>query len=212
MKKTITVFCMIMFLVDFGYAQTEVATIESAVELECDTNLGNIFKVLVFKNKYETVEYIHKFRGRFLLKYSLYQNDSFLNRSFKLIKGFPYYELLPDSMPIEVPGRVEHISKEDINKYLEQLNYTPDKALKDYKDFIQLIQLEKEDYMNCIDSELAKGEASEYAKDKIYNYDFRPPGSSLLPFQTEIITKLNFLKIFKEFILIKEEEVLPIFI
>ena len=72
--------------------------------------------------------------------------------------------------------------------------------------------LEKEDYMNCIDSELAKGEASEYEKDKIYNYDFRPPGSSLLPFQTEIITKLNFLKIFKEFILIKEEEVLPIFI
>ena len=205
MRKIMILCYMVLLSSVFIFPQT-------GIKYDREMYLAEIFKVHEFKEKYEIVDYIYKHKERVFFKHHLYQNDSFLNRSFKLIKGFPYYELLPDSMPIEVPGRVEHISKEDINKYLEQLNYTPDKALKDYKDFIQLIQLEKEDYMNCIDSELAKGEASEYAKDKIYNYDFRPPGSSLLPFQTEIITKLNFLKIFKEFILIKEEEVLPIFI
>jgi hypothetical protein len=52
-------------------------------------------------------------------------------------------------------------------------------------------------YLRCIDIELAKGGESEYAKDEIF-YSFGHPWSSLLP---PIITKLDFLKVFKEFVL-----------
>ena len=90
-----------------------------------------------------------------------------------------------------------------MNGYLEQLNYTPEEAYKDYKDFIQIIKLDREVYLKCIDAELAKGDASEYVKDRLY--EFLVPGSSLM---TDIM-KLDFLKVIKEFILMDDNEVLP---
>ncbi|WP_148038905.1 hypothetical protein [Proteiniphilum sp. X52] len=59
--------------------------------------------------------------------------------------------------------------------------------------------------MKCVDIELAKGDQSKYAKSRIH-YDFMEPMTSVM---TPWITKLDFLKVFKEFNLIDEELFLP---
>ena len=95
------------------------------------------------------------------------------------------------------------MSDEEVSKYLDDLNFTPQDAYNEYRDYIQNIKLEREVYLNCIDAELAKGDTSEYAKDRLY--DFMEPGSSLMIW----IMKLDFLKVFKEYILNDDNEVLP---
>jgi hypothetical protein len=60
-------------------------------------------------------------------------------------------------------------------------------------------------YSKCIDLELLKGDVSEYAKDKI-SYSFHEPWSSL---SSPMITKLDFLKVFKEFILNDDKNYMP---
>jgi hypothetical protein len=94
-----------------------------------------------------------------------------------------------------------------MDSYIEELNCTPKEALKEYLDFIQDIKLEKELYLQCIDVELAKGDLSGYAKDGML-YNFLEPGMSVIgpPWK---FTKLDFLKIFKEFVINDNEEVLP---
>ena len=213
MKKVIIELCMFLLPLTFVYSQTEVDTIKTEVESDCESSLKNIFKVHELKIKYETVDYIYKYReGGNFFKNQLFQKDSFLNRYFKSIRGVPFYEEQKDSISVAEPGRlvkVEFMSKEEMNGYLEQLNYTPEEAYKDYKDFIQIIKLEREVYLKCIDAELAKGDASEYVKDKIYYYDFLDPRHPLGPHPADIITKLEFLKVFKEFILMDDDGYLP---
>jgi hypothetical protein len=115
-----------------------------------------------------------------------------------------------DSISKVEPGElveVEWMSEEEMNSYMEQLNCTPKEAHKEYRDLIRDIKQEKELYLKCIDAELAKGDLSEYAKDGM-QYNFLEPGMSVmgLPWQ---FTKLDFLKIFKEFVINDNEEVLP---
>lgn len=55
--------------------------------------------------------------------------------------------------------------------------------------------------------ELAKGDKSEYAEARLH-YDFRKP---MMPVMTPWITKLDFLKVFKEFILNDGEPFLPVY-
>ncbi|MDR1169479.1 MAG: hypothetical protein LBK97_01430 [Prevotellaceae bacterium] len=95
-----------------------------------------------------------------------------------------------------------------MDSYIEQINCTPEEALKEYLCFIQDIKLEKEIYLKCIDTELAKGDLSEYARKFISLYKFLEPGMSVIgpPWK---FTKLDLLKVFKEFILNDNEEVLP---
>lgn len=194
---------------DKTYRDTRISG--TGMKSDCETNLENIFKVRVFKEKYETVDYIYKHRERTFFKHHLSQNDSFLSRSFKLIKGVPYFKSENDSIFNQKKRelvKVEPMSKNEMNSYLEQLNYTPHEAYRDYKDFIQQIKHEKETYLKCIETELAKGSKSQYATVQLY-YDFMQPGVSVLP---PWITKFDFLIIFKEFILIDDAETLPDFL
>ena len=176
----------VFFLIASVYPQTE-------LDLDWGGKIENIFKAHNLKIKYETVQYIYNAKG-------FPKNDSFLNSSFELIRGFPYFEEAQDTISEVKHGKlmnVEWMSKEEINRYIERLNCTPEEAYKEYKVFLRNIQLEKDMYLRCIDIELAKGGESEYAKDEIF-YSFGHPWSSLLP---PIITKLDFLKVFKEFVL-----------
>jgi len=175
--------------------------------------LENIFQIQEYKYKYEIVQFIYKYRngGMFL------KNDFFLNYSFELIRGCPYFEekaevweggivRLPISVEQEKIVKVEWMSKEEMNRYLEHLNFTPEEALLNYINFIQKIKLEKGMYLKCIDEVIAKRSASKkYAKPKI-SYYFKPPHQSLLP---PPMSELDFLKVFKEFIINNDEEVLP---
>jgi hypothetical protein len=103
---------------------------------------------------------------------------------------------------------VKYISKEEMDSYIEQINCTPEEALKKYRELIRDIKSEKELYLKCIDAELAKGDLSEYAKKIINPYKFLEPGMSIIdPLWN--FTKLDLLKIFKEFILNDNEEILP---
>jgi hypothetical protein len=204
-KKMILVFFLSLLPFAFIYSQSEAG-------LDCNLNLENIFKVYDHSIKYETVRYIYKRNekeGRFT------KNDVFLNGYFKLIRGYPLYpEKQNDSISGVNSGElgklvsVEWMSKEEMDRYIEQLDYPPEQALKEYKDCIRNIQSEKEAYLKCIDAELAKGDLSEYAKKNIIPYGFKPPESSIMPLPTRL-SKLDFLKVFKEFIFNKNETVLP---
>ena len=195
MKKIISVFYLFLSTMAFVYSQTEVDTMQTEVESDCDTNLENIFKVHDLRIKFETVLFIYKHKeGGF------HKNNSFLNNSFQLIRGIPYFKEQKDSISGVSSGelvKVEFMSKEEMSQYIEQLNCTPEEASNEYEDFVRNIQFEKDMYLRCIDIELTKGGESEYAKDEIF-YSFGHPWSSLLP---PMITKLDFLKVFKEFVL-----------
>ena len=170
----------------------------SYIDSSCNSNLENIFKVYPLKIRYEKVQYLYDKKekvGRFK------KNDYFLYRIFEEITGFPMegYEEQP------LPRMVAWMSEEEINSYFERLNCKPEEALKEYVDFIRDIKLEKDIYLKCINAELAKGDSSEYAKDRM-GYKFKDPLSSLLP---PFITKLDFLDVFKEFVINGNEEILP---
>ncbi|RNC64927.1 hypothetical protein D7D25_09970 [Proteiniphilum sp. X52] len=187
-------FCLIILSLTFAYSQT-------TVKSDCDVKLDNIFKAYNLKIKYETVQYIYNAKA-------LPKNDLFLNNSFELIRGISYFEKKQDITPEIKSGELENVewmSKEEMDLYIERLNCTPDDAYKEYEVFLQNIQLEKEMYLKCIDMELVKGDESEYAKDEIF-YSFKHPWTSLLPPK---ITKLDFLKVFKEYILIDEKREMP---
>ena len=101
------------------------------------------------------------------------------------------------------PIPVKRLSKEELNSYLEQMG-TPEEAFKEYSGLIQTIKSEKEMYLKCIDVELAKSDLTGYANP----YGFMNPLSSFLP-RPSNLTKMEFLKIFKEFIFNNNEEFLP---
>lgn len=203
MKEGIIIFCLFLLPFAFVYPQAEVKS-------DCETYLEDIFKVNGLMNKYGTIEYIYTHKERVFFKNASFESDSFLNSFFQLIRGFPYREDLKDSIPKGKPGelvRVEFMPKEEMNEYLEQLNYTPQEAYKAYKEYIRNIKLEKEKYLTCIEVELAKGDESEYAKRRLF-YDFKDPRSSLMVW----ISELEFLRVFDEFILNDDNEVLPDFL
>jgi hypothetical protein len=169
--------------------------------------MENIFKVHALKIKYETVEYIYSNKNRRFLK-----DSDFLNNSFETIRGYPLYpKKQNDSIPGVNPGElveVEWMSEEEMDSYIEQMNCTPGQAYKEYMDFIRQIKSEKEIYSKCLDAELAKGDLSEYAKVSIVPYSFIPPGWSIMPVPRRM-TKLDLLKVVKEFIFNDDWEVLP---
>ena len=115
-----------------------------------------------------------------------------------------YWEQYKDSVSRIEPEHLEY-TLEDMYKYFRQTNFTPEKALKEYRDFMDHILLEKEIYLKCIDSELAKGDSSEYAKEYIGPYSIWDVG----PVSPRILTRLDYLKVFKEFVLIGNEPGLP---
>lgn len=201
MKKAVVMFCLFLLPFAFVFSQAEVKS-------DCEVNLENIFKVHDYKKKFDIVENIYResrLRESFL--FSTF-NHYWLNRYFILIKGFSYFEQPIDSIANVKPGEpiiTEYMPEEEVNEYIEQLNYTPGEAYKDYTDFIQDIKLEKELYLRCIDVELEKNIDSKYAKEILF-YETKSPSPSLL---LPLITKLDYLNVFKEFILNRNEVALP---
>lgn len=202
-------FCLSILSIAFVYPQNKVDTIQTGAGSDCDVNLDNIFKTYDLKRKYDIVEYIYKeSKKRESILFSNY-NYGYLNHIFKLIRGFPYFES-KDSIPIIKPGeptQIKYMSEDEVNKYIEQLNYTPGEAYRSYYDYIRNIKLEKELYLRCIDMELEKKFDSEYMKEMLrYEVVIKAP---LSPSHLPIISKFHFLKLFKEFILNDDEAILP---
>ncbi|GHT63382.1 hypothetical protein AGMMS50239_19220 [Bacteroidia bacterium] len=202
MKKIILIVWSLLIISAFGYSQ-------SGVDSVCTSNIENIFKVHDLKIKYKTVQYIYEESKK---NHKFPKDNDLLNSYFEMIRGFPLYpKKQNDSISRVNPGElveVKWMSEEEMNRYIKQINCTPEEALKEYRDFIQHIKSEKELYLKCINTELAKGDLSEYVKVSIAPYNFLPPGWSLMA-RPASITKLDFLKVFKEFIFNNNEEVLP---
>jgi hypothetical protein len=201
MKKMIVM--LYICLPSFVYSQ-------SGVGSDCNLNLENIFKVQYLKIRYETVQYIYetKKKGSF----GFPRNSEYLNRCYEIITGSPLYlEKQNDSISGVNHGElveVKWMSEEEVNRYIEQLNCTPEKAFEEYKAIIQNIKSQKALYSKCLDAELAKGDSSEYAKENMSPYGFLPPMQSVIHLPVSI-TKLDFLKVFKEFVFNDNEDVLP---
>ena len=206
MKKVLMAFCLCLF--------SSLACSQSGEDSVCQSNLENIFKVHAFKIRYEAVLSLYTTLD---IKDSIIRSKnnalsvkSNWNQYFKLITGSPMNDF-------EESYSVKRISEEEMNQYFKQLNCTPEKALKEYRDFVQNIKSEKELYLECVDAEFAKGDLSKYAKDIdsindianiIFPYNFLPSWFSVFP-PPMYITKLDYLKIFKEFIINDNEETLP---
>jgi hypothetical protein len=139
MRKIIIMFCLSILSIAFVYPQNKVDTIQTGAGSDCDVNLENIFKTYDLKRKYDIVEYIYKeSKKRESILFSNY-NYGYLNHIFKLIRGFPYFES-KDSIPIIKPGeptQIKYMSEDEVNKYIEQLNYTPGEAYRSYYDYIR---------------------------------------------------------------------------
>ena len=201
MKRTIIAFCLFSLSFSFIYSQ-------SGTDSDCMLNLENIFKVHVLKIRYEAIQSLYKE----IEKNRRFPKDSyFLNSYVESIRGFSLDpEKLSDTICSVNHGvllEVEWLSEEELNRYIEHLNCTPEEAFREYSVFIQNVKSEMEVYLKCIDTELAKGDLSEFAKDGIL-YNFIAPGMSIIG-PTWNFTKLDFLKVFKEFIITDNEEVLP---
>jgi hypothetical protein len=229
MKKMILVLCLLPFAC--VYSQT-------GDDSDCNSNVKNIFKVFDLKIRYEAVEYIYEKHGflsimskpswnhyfRLVRGYPL---DTVEQKIFRVPVKFPVsmedkdtmieytLEEMTDSIPNEKQGKlvkaewvpVTRLSEEEVDKYIEQLNCTPEQALHEYLDFIWKMKSEKQMYLNCLEAELAKGDSSEYAKVRT-SYHFHPVEVSVLPPPTSL-SKLDCLKVFKEFIFNDNKEVLP---
>jgi hypothetical protein len=202
MKKVITVIFLSLLPFAFIYSQL-------GVDSDCTSNIENIFKVHDLRIKYETVQYIYEENKQ---NHKFPKDSDFLNSSFEIVRGFPLH---PKEQKDSICGvnsgelvEVEWMSKEEMDIYIEQLNCPPEKAFKEYRDLIQYIKSKKELYLKCLDAEIAKGNLSGYSKFSISPYNFIPPGWSLTGFPASV-TKLDFLKVFKEFIFNDNEEVLP---
>jgi hypothetical protein len=87
-----------------------------------------------------------------------------------------------------------------------RLNQKAEQVFAEYRNLIRKINSEKDIYMKAVDAEIAKGSMSKYAKSRC-TYHFFPSFSSVrYPLS---ITQLEYLKIFREFVLEGKEELLP---
>jgi hypothetical protein len=215
MEKVIIMFYLCLLPSAFVYSQSE-------ENWDCTSSIENIFKVHTLKIRYEAVQYLYQHKHSLLNTMS----KESLSRYFELISELPIdiEELKQHKAPEDSTGYtftsplagvkygerviIELRSEEEMNGYIEKLNCTPEKASKEYRYLIQNIKSKKELYLKCLDAELAKGDLSGYSKFSILPYNFIPPGWSLTGFPASV-TKLDFLKVFKEFIFNDNEEVLP---
>jgi hypothetical protein len=192
MKAVIITFYLSLFPIAFVYSQ-------SKTDLACNLNLEEIFKVFDYKTKYDIIRFIYQEKKD--------------NRELKKNWSRYFYSAKIRGFPMAFEEQKGSMSNEEFNKYIEHC--TQEQALKEYKDVILDIKSEKEKYLKCIDAELAriyaldKDDSLKYAKKSFlgfYNFNahtdswIEPPGP---------IGKLKFLKIFREFILIDNEEILP---
>jgi hypothetical protein len=187
MKKIIVIFYLCLLPVALVYAQP-------ATDSVCRANLEKIFKVLSLRIKYESIEHL----------YELSERDAVITVTLQKHYGHYFEDMTGVPLDTEYYKGTTAV-KISITEFVKQLNYPPSRAWQEYRDFIQHLKSEKELCLKCIDAELAKGDLSKYVNKKM-SYYYRFPGSSLLGL---FVAKLDYLKVFKEFILIDNEEVLP---
>lgn len=214
MIKTIFISSLCLLSITVAYPQ-------SGSFLTCNTTLENIFKAHDLKIKYEAAQSLYRILGiqdsTVTNKRSfLHISRSGLNTYFEAIKGHPmeayespvlHSEQTKDSISRSEPVPVMGITHEEMSSFVKQLNCRPQEVFKEYMGFIQDIKSEREKYVKCIDTELAKGNLSEFATAGML-YTFVEAGSSIIG-PPGRITKLDYLKIFKEFIFTENEEILP---
>ncbi len=217
MKKIILMFCLSLLPFAFVYPQTE-------VKLDCETNLEDIFKVNDVKIKFDAVGSLYKeldIKNSIIRKKDghLWEFKKYWNDYSMAIRGIPMvFENHSDSIfevsKIPISGAnsqrceiIENFSEDQMNRFIKQIDCTPHKALEEYRDYTRKIKLEKEKYLKCIDTELAKGDLSKYAKKHmVYTYLSATKPMLAPPYS---ITQLDFLKIFKEFVINNDFDVLP---
>lgn len=198
MKKVIVVLNLCLLSFSFVYSQPE-------EELHCRSDLEKIFKTIDHKIKYETVRHFYM-ESQKSNSFIYILSDNAWNHYYQLIRGHSMLkEHNADSGNI---SSVKRISQEEMNRRIELLDCTPEKALNEYVDFIKNIKSEKEKYLNCISVEVIKRDSSIYAKEQIGFYDFLPPGQSNIH-PSGLMKKLDFLKVFKVFIFDNNEDILP---
>jgi hypothetical protein len=183
MKKIIIVFYLCLLPAVLVYAQPTTDNI-------CHINLEKICKILDLKIKCEAVERL----------YELSKRDAVL--TITLQKDYSHYFEEITGVPLD-SGYYKGITS--VKDFVKQLNYPPSKAWQEYRDFIENIKSEKELCLKCIDAELAKGDSSEYANKKKSYYYYHSRSS----FFWAPLSLVDYLKVFKKFILIDNENVLP---
>ncbi|MGI6047857.1 MAG: hypothetical protein ACOYEG_07590 [Petrimonas sp.] len=202
MKKTTTVLCLSFFLCLSVFSQTE-------NDSHCDSVLKEILHVHRLKVKYEAAQKLYpaiKDKNSYFY-YMLSQKHRV--ELLKLIvdnpDSFPEFEEIEKGSAETGHVLVRKVSDKEKEWFIAQLTKTLDDYFTDYQSSIATIKSKKEIYLQCIEEEFAKGELSEYKQKKlIYNYN-PPMRSVLLP----IITKFDFLRIFKDFIFSEDESLLP---
>ena len=97
------------------------------------------------------------------------------------------------------------VSDKEKEWYIGQLTKNIEEYFTDYQNSIIALKSKKEFCLQCIEEELAKGELSEYKQRNLF-YNYKPPMQSVL---FPVITKYDFLRIFKEFIFNDEMNLLP---
>ena len=205
MKKLIVVFCFSFLPFVFVYPQ-------SGVESDCcDSMIENIFKVLGLKVKYELIQYLYEESEKENSILQILSDEGWIGHF-----GLPmnYRDTIPSEKKVIRNSRgefvevekVTRIPMEEVKKYIKQLNCTPDEAFRKYGGLIEKIKSEKEKYLRCLNAEFAKGDLSVYQDKHLGGYNYLPPEESN---GLVSVTKLNFLKIFKEYIFNQDEEVLP---
>ncbi len=145
-----------------------------------------------------------------IMKMSQERSDSFV----KALRSIPENVdtvAFTDSLRKEYFGDmvpVKSLSTEELNEIIQKLECPPGKALGEYKNLIQKIKSQKEFYSKCLDEEIAKGDSSIYAKKQMSFYHIKNPMSSYIA-SIQRMNKLDYLKVFREFIINEDEEVLP---
>jgi len=116
------------------------------------------------------------------------------------------HQRLRDSMSRVKATPAVWLTDEEMSHFVKQLNATPRDAREEYARFIRDVKSARDRYVKCIDAELAKDDLSEFAEVSLL-YAFLEAGDSIGGPQT--LTKLTFLRIFKEFILDADGAILP---
>lgn len=227
MEKAFLIFSLCFLSIPLVYPQ-------SRIDSTCDSNIETILKAHDLKIKYEAVQSLYHVLGiedsTVTNKRSfLHVTKSGLNTYFEAIRGIPlagnenlvtnqrtnsmtlekrsrYFEQWEGSQSELKPVPVEPMSDEEMTRYVEQINCTPQEALEEYLNLIREIKSKREMYLKCIDLALAD-DLSDLATAGML-YTFIEPGNSIsgLPWK---FTKLDFLKVFKEFVLNDDVEILP---
>jgi hypothetical protein len=200
MKAVIIMFYLCLFPFALVYSQSG---IDSACKSN-NANIDDIFKVYDYKIKYEMIQHIYYWKKMYnrVPPKENWSRHFFNNKT----RGFPVaIEEQKDSISgITVK---KQMTSEEFNKHIEHC--TPEQTLKEYKDLIRNIKSQKEIYLKCIDAEFAKADSAEYAKRYLLGlYHFMPSMESYIK-PPGGIWRLDFLKIFRKFVLIDNEEVLP---